>query len=104
MRFDNEGRRVNLSLKRLTADPFEKLMEEYPVDKKITGTVSKVEEAGVSVALSDSIEGLIRKEKIPPTTKYTVGQEITATVAEFDKRRHKIILVPVLLDKPLMYR
>jgi ribosomal protein S1 len=103
-RFDNEGKRVNLSVKRLTADPFEKLMAEYPVDKKVNGTVAKVDDNGLTVTLDNEVEGLIRKEKIPLTTSYTVGQKITVTVSEFDKRRHKIILVPVLLEKPIGYR
>jgi small subunit ribosomal protein S1 len=104
VRFDKEARRINLSLKRLTADPFEKLMEEYPVDKKVSGTVAKVDDNGVTVTLAENVEGLIRKEKIPPTVTYTVGQEVSVTVAEFDKRRHKIVVVPVLKEKPLMYR
>lgn len=105
LRFDNEGRRVNLSIKRLSADPFEKLMEQYPVDKKVSGEVTKVEDAGVTVLLEGTkVEGFIKKEKIPPTVTFTVGQETSVTVAEFDKRRHKIIVVPVLKEKPLMYR
>src|SRR6185369_15081127 len=103
-RFDEEGRRVNLSIKRLSKEPFEAIMESYPVDKKVAGTVLKVEDAGVTVSLSEEIEGFIKKEKIPPTTTYAVGQAITVTVSEFDKRRHKIILVPVLKEKPIGYR
>ena len=103
-RFDEDSRRVNLSIKRLTKDPFEALMEAYPVDKKISGTVADVSDAGVTVILSESVEGFIKKEKIPPTTSYTTGQSITVTVSEVDKRRHKIILVPVLLEKPIGYR
>lgn len=103
-RFDTESRRINLSVKRLTKDPFEALVEKYPVDKKVSGTVTKVEESGLTVALEEEIEGIIKKDKLPPTTKYEVGQTITATIAEHDKKRHKIILVPVLLEKPLGYR
>lgn len=103
-RFDEENRRVNLSVKRLTADPFEALMEKYPVEKKVTGTVAQVDDSGVTVTIDEGVEAFIKKEKIPPTTTYTVGQEVTVTVAEFDKRRHKIVVVPVLLEKPLMYR
>ena len=103
-RFDEEGRRVNLSIKRLSKDPFEALMDEYPVDKKVTGTVASVDDSGVTVALTDEVEGFIKKEKIPPTTTYAVGQSITVTVSEFDKRRHKIIVVPVLKEKPIGYR
>ena len=109
VRFDEENKRVNLSIKRLTADPFEALMEAYPVDKKVSGEVTKVEESGVTILLEgtkemNEVEAFIKKEKIPPTTIYTVGQAITVTVSEFDKRKHRIIVVPVLLEKPLMYR
>ncbi len=103
-RFDTETRRINLSVKRLTKDPFEELMERYPVDKKVTGTITKVEESGITMELEEDVEGIIKKDKIPPTTKYTVGQSITATVSEHDKKRHKISLVPVLLEKPIGYR
>lgn len=103
-RFDEENRRVNLSIKRLTADPFEALMEKYPIEKKVDGTVAVVDDSGVTVTLDEGVEAFIKKEKIPPTTTYTVGQEISVTVAEYDKRRHKIIVVPVLKEKPLMYR
>lgn len=112
LRFDAETKKINLSVKRLTQDPFEELLGQFPVDKKVTGTVAKVEEAGVTITLGDDpstgsgqvVEGFMRKDKIPPMTTYTVGQSVTAMVSEHDKKRHKIILVPVLLEKPLGYR
>lgn len=103
-KFDTETRKINLSVKRLTADPFDELIAQYPVDKKVTGTVSNVEESGVTVELEAGIEGFIKKDKIPPTTTYEAGQEVTATVSEHDKRKHRLLLTPVLLEKPLMYR
>jgi small subunit ribosomal protein S1 len=103
-RFDTETRRINLSVKRLTKDPFEAMIEKYPVDKKISGIVTKVEDSGVTIELEEGLEGIIKKDKIPPTTKYTVGQNVTATVTEHDKKRHKISLTPVLLEKPIGYR
>lgn len=106
-RFDSETQRINLSIKRLTTDPFEALLEKFPIDAKVTGIVSKVDDAGVSVTLTkdgEEIEGLIKKEKVPPTTTYTVGQSLSVLVSEHDKRRHKITLAPVLLEKPMGYR
>jgi ribosomal protein S1 len=104
IRFDAESRKVQLSVKRLSKDPFEEIMEKYPVDMKTSGTVSLVDDAGVSVTLGDGVEGLIRKEKILPTTTYTVGQKVSVLVSEYDKRRKKVILAPVLLEKPIGYR
>ena len=103
-KFDAETQRVNFSVKRLTADPFEQLVTDYPVDKKVTGEVVKVDDNGVTLSLGESIEGLIKKDKIPPTTVYTVGQQVDVLVAEHDKRKHRLILSPVLKEKPLMYR
>lgn len=103
-KYDTETQRVNLSVKRLTADPFEKLVENYPVDKKVTGSVSKVDDSGVTLEFEDGVEAFIKKDKIPPTTTYTVGQDITVTVSEHDKRKHRLLVTPVLLEKPLMYR
>lgn len=102
--FDKNTRRADLSLKQMTDDPFTKIMSEYSLDKKVSGRVINIDENGVHLELQVGIEGLIRKDKIPPTVNYEEGQKITATVSEIDKRRRKIYLLPVLLEKPLMYR
>lgn len=103
-RFDKETKRINLSVRKLTEDPFEKLIEKYPVDKKVAASVLKTEDMGVTLDLGDGLEGFIKKEKIPPMTTYAAGQEISVTVSEHDKRRHRIILTPVLKEKPIGYR
>jgi Ribosomal protein S1 len=104
IRFDKENKRINLSIKQLTKDPFEALVEQFPVDKKVSATVKSIEDAGVTVALGESIEGFIKKEKIPPMTTYSEGQEISVTVSDHDKKRHRIIVTPVLKEKPIGYR
>ena len=105
---DKEAKRVDLSIKRLTHDPFQAIVEAYPVDKKVKGEVTEVNEQGVEISLPKvndmAVEGQIRREKISPTTKYTVGQEVTATVIQVDAKKRKVLLTPVLLEKPLMYR
>ena len=104
-RFDAETRRVSLSVKRLTADPFDELMEQFPVDKKVNGVVSAIEDGDVVLMLNDGeVEGVIRKDKIPPTTSYEVGQQVNLTIADHDKRKHRLIVTPVLLEKPIGYR
>lgn len=101
---DRDSRRIDLSLKRLTVDPFEKLKEDYPVDKQISAKVSRTEDGNIYLDLSEGIEGLIKKEKVPPMTTYEVGKIVTATVTSHDLRRRRIELTPVLKEKPLMYR
>jgi len=103
-RFDNETQRVSLSLKRLIADPFETLIEKYPVDTKIRGTVIAIELGDVIFSFGEGAEGVLRKDKIPPTIKYIEGQDVNLTIADYDKRKHRILVSPVLLEKPMGYR
>jgi small subunit ribosomal protein S1 len=102
--FDKESRRVNLSLKRLSADPFEKKMDEYTVDKKIKAKVAKIISSGILMDLGDNVTGFIKKEKIPVKTTYKEGQEVEVTVSAVDKRRHRVEVTPVLKAKPIGYR
>ena len=105
---DAEAKRIDLSIKRLSKDPFEEISQAFPVDKKVSATVKAIDESGVTLDLGEvegqAVEGLIKREKISPTTKYEVGQKVNVTVSQIDARKRKILLTPVLLEKPLMYR
>ncbi len=101
---DKETRRINLSVKRLKSDPFENLSANYPLEKKISGQVSSVIPAGVIVDIEAGISGIIKKDKIPPTVSYKVGDLVEAVVSGVDKRARRILLVPVLVAKPIGYR
>lgn len=102
--FDKEAKRLELSIKRLTADPFEEIVKRYAVDKRFTLTVEKLMGGSVYLALEEGVEGLIKKEKIPPTVSYKVGESLNVTVSEVDVRRRRILFAPVLMEKPLGYR
>ena len=102
--FDKESRRVNLSLKRLSTDPFEQKLDEFTVDKKLKGKVTKIISTGVLLDLGEGITGLIKKEKIPVKTTYKEGQEIDITVSSVDKKRHRVEVAPILKEKPIGYR
>lgn len=102
--FDNDAKRIDLSIKRLTTDPFTAISEKFPVESKTTGTVSRLSGGNVFLSLGEGAEGIIRKEKVPPTVTYEEGQSVTVTVTDIDAKRHRIYVSPVLLEKPLMYR
>lgn len=105
--FDKNAKRIDLSIKKLTLDPFEEAMKEYAVEQKITAIVSKIVDAGVLFTVGTgeiAIEGIMRKDKIPPTVSYEIGQKVTATISQIDTKKHRIVLLPVLLEKPLGYR
>ena len=102
--FDNDAKRVDLSIKRLSADPFEATAKQFPIESKATGTVTRLSGGNVFLNLGNGVEGIIRKEKVPPTVTYTEGQSVNVTVTDIDAKRHRIYVSPVLLEKPLMYR
>jgi small subunit ribosomal protein S1 len=102
--FDKDSRRVNLSVKRLSADPFEKKLDEFTVDKKLKVKIVKIISSGVLLDLGDNIAGFIKKEKIPVKTTYKEGEEIAVTVSAVDKKRHRVEVSPVLAAKPIGYR
>lgn len=101
---DNETKRVNFSVKRLTVDPFEETAKQFTMDKKVKAAVTSVTDAGVILDLGNDIEGFIKKDKVPLNVSFSPGQEIEASVSEIDKKRRKIILVPILKEKPIGYR
>lgn len=101
--YDDDSKRLSLSLKQLTEDPFTEIAKKYPLETNVPGTVSQIQAGNVHVKF-DGIEGIIRKEKVPAGTEYTEGQALTVTITEIDMRRHKIYLSPVLLKKTIGYR
>lgn len=110
LRFDYETKRVDFSIKRANADPFEEVAKSFSIDQKVKAEVSKILSTGIAlliVSKDDSeqkIDAFIRKGKIPPTVTYEVGQSVEATVSEIDKKRRRIMLIPVLKEKPIGYR
>jgi len=105
---DTRSKRIDLSIKKLTEDPFQKVMSAFPLEKKVKGIVTEVTTLGVILDLGEvegvNVEGFIKKDKIPAATRYEVGQEIQSTVVALDNRKRKVMLTPILLEKPLMYR
>lgn len=101
---DKDAMRLDLSIKRLTDDPFAEIAKLYPVDKKVSTVVAKIIDGTIHLDLGEDVEGIIRKEKVPPTTVYKVGDKVEAIVSEVDARRRRITLVPILREKPIGYR
>lgn len=101
---ENLGR-VNLSIRQLSDDPIEKMLQQYGEDGVVGGIVSEVNSSGVTVKLPEDLEGIIPLEKIGLLTKYQVGEQIPAFVDGVDKIKRKLNLVPFLTStKGLIYK
>ncbi len=96
--------RLNLSIRQLLADPFAKASEKYTKDQQVSGKVSRVTPYGVFVTLSAGIEGLMHNSKIPPNLTLTAGEEVECEIEAVDVIGRKISLVPIIKEKPILYR
>lgn len=101
---DGDNRRVNLSIKKMSDDAFDKVKEKYSKEDKLTGKVVSVTSRGVKLEIEDDIFGFISASKIPADTTYKVGDSINVEVADFDMRQKRILVTPVLTAVPLGYR
>lgn len=106
---DRAAKRLDLSIKRLTESPYEQKLKEIKTEQKLNGEVARILSSGVVIELDKAlglsgVEGFIRKEKIPPNVKFEVGDKVSATVVEVNAKRQRIVLAPILKEKPIGYR
>lgn len=101
---DSATGRLNLSIKQLGHDPFAEASEKYSKDMRVHGTVSRVTPYGIFVTLSDGIEGLMHISKIPPNVSFKEGEKVECEIESVDILARRIALVPVVLEKPVLYR
>ncbi|OGK19576.1 hypothetical protein A3D80_04060 [Candidatus Roizmanbacteria bacterium RIFCSPHIGHO2_02_FULL_40_13b] len=99
-----ENSKLNLSIKRLSKDPWSEVGEKYPKDKEFTGELIRREKYGYIVRLEPGIEGLIHISKIGDGAELPIGEKIKVYVEKTDvaQRRMSLILLPH--EKPIVYR
>jgi len=96
LNIDKEACRISLGIKQLEADPWEKIPDQYPIGKDVTGTIIKVTGFGAFAEFDDGLEGLIHvsqlsSEKVThPEKVVKVGDEIKAKVIKVDTISKKI--------------
>lgn len=101
---NKEEGKLNLSIKKLEVDPWEKLVKGLKVGSKLKGEVNKLVSFGAFVNLSSGIDGLIHISKIPADFDIKVGDKIEVLVEEIDKENHRLALGLVLKEKPVGYK
>lgn len=101
---NREEGKLNLSIKKLEVDPWEKLVKGLKVGSKLKGEVNKLVSFGAFVNLSSGIDGLIHISKIPADFDIKVGDKIEVLVEEIDKENHRLALGLVLKEKPVGYK
>lgn len=96
---DYENRKISLSLKNLTPDPWERIENIFPIDSKQIGKVENITKYGVFVTLSDGIGGMIHISDLSWTKRFKhpseftkVGNDIEVVILDIDKKKRKLSL------------
>ncbi|MDK2972773.1 MAG: small subunit ribosomal protein [Candidatus Sumerlaeota bacterium] len=96
---DKERKRLSLSLKHLSRDPWLDLAAKYPVGARVKGTVSSLRDFGAFVRLDESAEGMLHISELSwtervahPKDMLTEGQEIEVVVLKLDPDKRRIAL------------
>ena len=99
-----EDLKLNLSVKRLSHDPWNEIEKKYPKDKEVEGEVIRKEKYGYFVRLEPGIEGLIHISKLTGEENYEVGQKVKAYIERVNKPSRKLSLILPQKDIPVTYR
>lgn len=96
---DREDRKMSLSIKQLTGDPWDKIAEKYAVNTRHQGDVKNITQYGVFVELEPGVGGMIHISDLSWTKRYAhpseytkVGNKIDIMILEIDKDNRKLSL------------
>jgi len=96
---DKDSRKMSLSIKQLTSDPWNEIETKYPVESRHKGLVKNITPYGVFVELEPGIGGMIHisdlswLKRFNHPSEYTkVGAHIDVAILNIDKENRKLQL------------
>ncbi|MFD1380641.1 30S ribosomal protein S1 [Fodinicurvata halophila] len=96
---DEEKRRISLGLKQVQANPWEELLENYPVGSELEGEIKNITEFGLFVGLPGEIDGMVHLSDLDwnrpgedAIQDYEKGQVIKVKLLEVDVEKERISL------------
>lgn len=101
---DEKANKLALSLKQLQPDPWQEIIKKYPLEKKISGKISRLTAFGAFVEIEPGLEGLLHISKIPAEKKIDVGDKVDCFVEAIEADKRRLSLGLVLKAKPMGYK
>ena len=99
IRLDPAEKRINLSLKHFSEDPWIHFEEKYHVNDIVKGKVTKLTEFGAFIELEEGIEGLVHisefswtKKISKPADMVNVGDEVECMILGYDIQAGRVSL------------
>lgn len=98
-RLDSENKKINLSLKEMTENPWDSFTERFQLHDVIHGKVTKLTDFGAFIELEPGIEGLAHISELSwtkrikhPKEVVNIGDEVEAKILGFDLDARKVSL------------
>jgi len=99
LNIEPDTKRISLGMKQLQPNPWDMVIESYPVGAIIEGKIKNITDFGVFIGIEEGIDGLIHvsdlswTERIKhPAEKYAKGDTIQAVVLKIDKENERFSL------------
>jgi small subunit ribosomal protein S1 len=99
IRLDPESKKINLSLKHFSEDPWYSFEAKYQVDDVVKGKVTKLTDFGAFIELEEGIEGLAHVSELSwvkrikhPKELLSSGDEVEAKILAYDIQQGKVSL------------
>lgn len=95
---DKENKKLSLSIKQLTPEPWTNAKEKYPEGSVVLGKVVRINDFGAFVELEPGLDALVHISKIShdriehPSQVLTIGEEIKAKILSVDEEKKRISL------------
>jgi small subunit ribosomal protein S1 len=96
---DPEKRRISLGMKQVEPNPWDSLIDKYPVGTKIEGEIKNITDFGLFVGIENDIDGLVHISDISwskrlkhPGELYKKGETIQAVVLNLDTANQRFSL------------
>jgi small subunit ribosomal protein S1 len=96
---DRDDRKMSLSLKQLTNDPWSEIETAYPKGSRHTGEVKNLTPYGVFVELAEGIGGMVHISDLSWTKRFShpseytkIGNNIDVIILDIDKESRKLSL------------
>lgn len=101
---DKKSGKLNLSIKQLTADPWQEIKKKYKAESRVKGKVVRLAPFGAFVNLEPGIDGLIHISKIPAESSLKVGDKVSCYIESIEPEARRMSLGLVLKEKPVGYK
>jgi len=87
-----EKERISLGIKQIDNDPISDYILSNPIKSKVTGIISEINEKGLTIKLSENINGFIKKSNLAKersdqkTDRFAVDEKIDSMIISIDNK------------------